>query len=1064
MKRYCVVLLTLIFALSLLVIPSGTALGAELANLALGKPVTATSEYSAFYNMPAVNDGKMDTAWSEGSARLAPSDDQGNDWIQIDLGGRYDIISMIAYSRSDVNNASERMGWLYQVAESADFSDGVTIGMKSAPGSPGQGYEVSLKKPVTGRYVRVACKEYFVIAEIEVYGTPATEAAKGEYDDIETEGKIYNASQMAYYLGIMDGVEAREFGYGYILTRGEAAEAAAKLQGSGELDPTATIYEDVPFDHPKSGYIAWCEKAGIVSKGTSYRPDEYISGVEFLTMLLRLNGWICLAQDGQYPNNIITTAQRLKLLKGVDIDVKDNLNKSRAILLIYNMLTTYMADPIIVDRKIIGYTCGDTYLEEVFDMALYTGVVEETSQTGLVDPSGAGSKHLTIDATRYKDKSGRGSVFLGENVYFLSDDDNNVLHLWRNPLIGTRQTIMCKDIERSNSSGITYYEEKTDKVRKVGFSSDVNFIKNGVASGDFSLDKINPANGKLVLIDNDLDGKVDVIKLYEPQVFVVDYVGVDGNHLGIGAQNGDILDVPEFDELVISRNGFGMNVGDIPVGSLLYAYVSDNGKHVELEVSIDSVEGIIESLSNEDVVIDGVTYEFSEYYKINNAIIDQVRPGAKASFLLDENGLVVWAINDSVTSTSETLCVILAISEPEGLDPLQLLVFNEANEMLTMSFANNVKIDGRKMGMSQIEALGSGYFKGKAAIYKLNSDGLISFLNTETHNPEEPADKMSPQSKWELPSGCGRAATGFYKDNEMKLPIYEDFPVFTIGKDAGGNIVTDINAKSSFSYKTIDSLYPPSVDDESKGDFTFYGDADDDSPAFAVRFLGINVDSDFGTIKAYSSNSTMIIDSVAQCIEKGEDTYRIYGYNAASGASVKAVVHPDIQRVINSYNVYINKPSDITFTGLNYISPTSSTGIGNYCSPITDLKKGDIVRYELTSERVTGLERIYCVSDTVSTDHSGLICNTGDNYSKSYRAGYKAFSGSISRVGNGIIEFGNGEGFSYKNNSGLKNVVVVEGDKVYGYDASLIPMYVSVGNKAFVVVLSGKPSYLVVYK
>jgi len=981
---------------------------------------------------------------------------------------------MIAYSRSDVNSASERMGWLYQIAESEDFSDGVTIGQKNSPGTAGQGYEVSLKKPVTGRYVRVACKEYFVIAEIEVFGTLAPEKAKGEYDDIESEGTIYNASQLAYALGIMEGTTATEFGVGYLMTRAEAAEAAARLQGSGELDWAETGYSDVPYEHDKSGYIAWCEKAGIVSKGAAFRPDDFITGTEFVTMLLRLNGWYCLAQDGQYPLNVINAAQKTKLTKGVDIDLSAKLNKSRAILLIYNMLTSQIALPTSVNEYGVAHTAGDTYIEEVLGLSFNEGVIEAVEYTDLVEPVGTGSSIVTIDSLSYNDISGISSAYLGERVYFLSDERDNVTYMWRNPEIGTRMMVMCEDIIKSDSSSLTYYDETSDKERKLSLESPIYFIKNGAASGDFRLNNLKRTNGKLVHIDNDGNGRIDVIKLYEPKVIVVDYVGVDGKRLSIGAQNGDTLEVPSFSELIITKNGFVMPYSEIPSGSLVYAYVSDDKKHVELEVSLESVTGEVEAITDDEVTLDGETYRFSDYYTVNTAIIDDIRVGAEVSFLLDERGLIVWAVNDNVTASTETLAVILAVSEAKGFEALQIRLFNEKNEMVTLTCANKVKVDGINMGMSKISALGQDYFKGKAAIYKLNSNGLVTYLNTENYNSgAEKPDKLMVQDKWSLPSGSGRAAMGFYSGTKMVLPVYKDFPVFTIAKDSStGDIVIDEDFKNRFSYKGINSLYPTSSDTESSGTFTFYGDADDDSPAFAVRFINVNTETSIGTMSAYTSNSTVIVDHVAQYqTSTGDSTYRIHGYNASTGMGVKLVVAPNLTKVVESYEVYIKKQkgestSGISFTGLNYISSTSSTGINNYTASVSELKQGDILRYELTNNQVTALERIYCVSDTLATEYVGHILNTGDNYGKQYRAGYRAFCGSIERADNGIVEIETGgsiEGFNYKTSS-VKNVIIVEDDEIKAYDVSLLPMYVASGDRVFVVTLSGKASYMIVYK
>ena len=1072
MKKYIALLLTLTIVMSC-VIPMGAVMAADGENLALGKPVSAVSEWGGAYLNVCVNDGKMDTAWSPGTTRVAPKDSDGNDWIMIDLGALYDITSMIAYSRSDVNSASERLGWIYQVSETSDFEKKQVIGVKNNPGTPGQGYEVTLKKPVTGRYVRVACPQYFVIAEIEVYGSIALEKAKGEFTDIAAEGDLYNASQIAYALGIMEGTSNSEFGVGYLMTRGEAAEAAAKLQVSGELDLAETGYSDVPYEHEKSGYIAWCENAGIISKASEFRPDDFITGTEFVTMLMRLSGWYSLVQGGEYPTNVINAAQKIKLTKGVDMDLSAKLNKSRAILLIYNMLLSEMAIPVKVNEYGAAHKGAGTYMEEVFEYTMYEGVVETTEHTGLVEAVGTNRNFVGIDGVMYKDSKGVASAYLGENVYFLVDKKDTIIYMWRNPDIGTRKTVMCSDIKKSDSTSIIYYDVQKDKEERLGIESQLYFIKNGAASGDYRPTDLKRTNGKLVLIDNDNNRKIDVIKLYEPQVIVMDYIGVDENRLSIGAQNGDTLEVPSFETLIVTKGGLPMPYAEIQTGSLIYAYVSDDGKHVEVEVSMNSVSGTIDTIADDEIVIDGISYGFSDYYTVNAAIMDEIVVGSKAKFLLDDEGLIVWAVNESVVSEGETLSVILATSETTGFRTMKFRVFNEMNEMVTLTCASKVRVDGTNMGMSQIASLGSSYFVGKAAIYRLNSNGLVTYINTETYvSGAEKLDNLHIRTDLSLPSGSGRAITGFYADDSktMVMPVYEDFPVLTVAEDSvTGELLHDDEYKAQMSYSTINTLYPSSSDVYSKGTFTFYGDEDKPSPDFAVRVLTINTNANVGAMSAYTSNSTMIVDRVAVSqTAGGESAYNIYGYNAASGAELKITTSPMITRVIDSYGIYNNSEiSGISFTGLNYINVSSSTGLDDTCTkPINELSKGDIIRYELTSSQATALERIYCVTDTVSTDHVGDILNTGDNYLKIYRAGYRAYSGTIDTVGNSIMKINMGENlesFNYLKSSVVKFVVVDDGE-INSYDTGLLPMYASQNDKVFVVSLSGKVSYIVVYK
>lgn len=1051
-----------------------------LQNVALNKYAYATSVFNEVYVPSKVNDGNYQSAFSiknkpTAAELLYPRDAQGNQWITIDLGANYQISQMTAYSRPIVDSNTERMGWIYQVAASEDFSDAVTIGKKNLPGSPGEGYTVSLKKPIVGRYVRVSSDQYMVIAEIEVFGLLAPERQMGKYGDVEENGKLYDIVQIVSKLGIMEGISDEELGVSHIMTRAEAVELAARLQGSGELDYSDTGYTDVDYEHEKSGYIAWCKNNGVISDAERFRPDDFITGTEFVTMLLRMNGWNCLAetQNSGYPANILYAAQKTKLVKGVDVDLGTYLNRTQALLLTYNMLTSNIAMPEGVNEYGIVYENGVTYLEHAFGLSLCEGVVEQIGYTNLVEPVKTNASTILIDGVKYIDDSGNAPAYLGEMVYYLSGDDNRVVHMWRNTDIVTRQTIMCKDIVKSDVSSITYCKDGSEKTERTRLESPIYFIKNGVASGDFRLSNLKRTNGKLILIDNDNNGLIDVIKLYEPKVIVVDYIGVDGEHLSIGAQNGDSLDVKSFEKLIITRNGLPLSHEEIASGALVYAYVSDDKKYVELEVSFDRVSGTVESFSDDEVIIDGESYEFSDYYTVNAAVIDDIRVGSKMSFVLDENGLIVWAINDSITSGKETLAVILAVSNPKGFDTMKLRLFTENNEMVTLPCANYVKVDGVKKSTEQLVSLGVDYFIDRAVIYRLNSNGLITYLDTETYNSAlENYDVMQRQTKWSLPEDSYRVASGFYSEENMILPVYEDFPVFTIPKDADtGNIITDLDLAHLFSYSKIDTLYPNRS--ETQGTFNFYGRIEDESPAFAVRFVSVSAQTELATLKNPNNYNTMVVDYVATTlINDDEVTYRICGTDAITGKKTNVFVSAGLDKVVDSYKVYITKRTGGTLDGVafdkwNYIDSVSSTGLNAYSSSIGELKRGDILRYEHDGTYVTALERIYSVFDTSYSDYLGNIINTGDNYSKVYRAGYRAFIGEIVSIDNGIVKLSVGteiplESFAY-NKTTVENVIVLGDNEIKTCEISFLPMYAIDGAKLFVVTRSGTITGIVVY-
>lgn len=1087
MKKILSLLLVTAMVLSVCYIPVYAATGE---NLALNKPVTATSEWGGAYLMKCVNDGKMSTAWSAGSTSLNPKDKDGNSWIQIDLGGRYDVTSMIAYSRSDVNSASERMGWIYQVSETADFEEKTVIGTKKSAGTPGSGYEAKPLEPATGRYVRVACSQYFVIAEIEVYGTPAAAVSKGEYSDVPQEGDLYNASQLAYTLGIMEGIGGGNLGVNHLMTRAEAAKAVAKLGNSGELKPVDTGFNDVKADNKMSGYVAWCENSLIISKDTEFRPDDFITGNEFAVMLLRLNGWWEVMSEGKYPEMVETLAKKSKLIDGVDIVLENDLNRGQALLMIKNVLLNENIKAIGVDEEegvIYEKEKDEFYLYDAFGYELLEGIVDSNTLSDLVEPKDGADNSVTVDGTEYLDLTGKMNAFLGERVWYLVDPNKDeIVGAWRNPDIGSTITVQCDQIDTSDESNVEYWVEGKDKAQRLRLEEPVYFIKNGVASGDYTPENLKRTNGKLVFVDNDNDNRYEVIKMYEPQVMLFEYISDNNGKLVVGGRG---LVTDEEDNVTIESknfisedyemlsaylNGFAVNYKELSGEMLAYIYESDDKRYVEIEISNKTIEGQIEKILDNAFVIDGVKYERSQYYIENQDMMDKVKVGAEGAFLLDINGKIVWVKNDTLTVSPETLGVVYAMANPEGFGNYQFKVYNQNNEHLELTAANKVTVDGKECGKAEIKEMGYEYFVGKVVIYKLNSDGKIRFMDTENYNAvAEPDSWLIKQDKWSLPSGSLRSPIGFYSSDyanrKMVMPFYEDYKVFTLPMDpVSGMLITTDELLSRYTYKDMSSLATVNGDTGVTGTFTFFGINDDESPRLALRTTNTSTTLNVKPVTAYTSNSVLVVESVGTYMDGDMVSYFIRGYNPSSGLRLDLKLPYELDRVLDSHIIYTNRASGvsntgISYTGVNYVSATNSTGLLNYSSPIDDIKLGDVLRYETANSLVTALERIYATEEgSPSLNYNGLFLNTGDNYGQTHRAGFRAVSNNVDKLENGILSVGE-ESFKYANTS-AKYFVLVDGDEIITESIDLLPVYVERNDRMLMISLSGKVSYLIAYK
>ena len=154
---------------------------------------------------------------------------------------------------------------------------------------------------------------------------------------------------------VIDGYADGAFNPSNTLTRG----AAAKIICNMILGPTtasalvadAAPYSDVPVNHTFAGYIAYCQKTGIISgyaDGT-FKPANTLTGYAFMKMLLGALGYKADVEGYTSPNWSINVAKQAinaglnKGLKG-DFNGVKAVNREEACLYAFNTLKATMVE------------------------------------------------------------------------------------------------------------------------------------------------------------------------------------------------------------------------------------------------------------------------------------------------------------------------------------------------------------------------------------------------------------------------------------------------------------------------------------------------------------------------------------------------------------------------------------------------------------------------------------------------------------------------------------------------------------------------------------------------
>ena len=154
---------------------------------------------------------------------------------------------------------------------------------------------------------------------------------------------------------VIDGYTDGSFNPSATLTRGAAAKIICNLilgpTTAGALVADAAPYKDVPTNHTFAGYIAYCQKTGIISgyaDGT-FKPANTLTGYAFMKMLLGALGYDAANEGYVGPNWSIAVAKQAinaglnKGLTGTFNGVKA-VTREEACLYAFNTLKATMVE------------------------------------------------------------------------------------------------------------------------------------------------------------------------------------------------------------------------------------------------------------------------------------------------------------------------------------------------------------------------------------------------------------------------------------------------------------------------------------------------------------------------------------------------------------------------------------------------------------------------------------------------------------------------------------------------------------------------------------------------
>ena len=1024
------------------------ALGEYGTNIALGKPTIGVG-YGGVFDLSCVNDNNLATnATGEGK------------WA-IDLQEIYNIERIVFYTRTDLDAAWARSNMPIKVATYSDFSDAVEVTRKTAAGDFKSSHNATFEPAVKGRYIVLDSAEVF--AEIEVYGTPLSVGAEISYNDLATSVQK-NAANLVTSLRIMEAQEELTFGANYLVTREEAAKIMVNVAGITEPTKYNNDFFDVDSESEYAPYISLGVNYGYISKSDNFRPSEYLTGVELAKMLLCISGYYGLGyENSYYADAILADANKFGLFDGFAGDCYSYVTKSDMSIMIYNLLISnkyeMQGDYITKADK--------TFLETEHKLKLSVGVVTNNGISGMTYAnSGINTDVVEIDNVRYTDLTGFAVLHMGENIYYVANEENEIVALWINDKKTNIVEFADYEIEEASMSAFEVeYTDGTEKHYKM--ETPPYTFKNGVADASVTENDLVPENGYIRLIDNDNDGLFEVLMVYKPDFFEVEGSNVNEftGDLLLSSPNGETK-LYKGDGYIKVNNTAGATLksSNVSKGSVIRIYEGSNGS-VSIEVLNIAATGMVTSNAKGSIAIEGKAYQTTDYFFDNFA----VQVGIIGRFMLDKNNIIIYTPTEFEGLKSGEYVGVVSKAALYFEDTF-LEVYTTDKSFETVHFANSFTVDGIKVNVDELLAeYSESDFLGKLVIFKTNSDGKVVSVEKEGSSMRE--ELAGPVSL----ASSKKGGDGYYSGHTMIALAGEDVPFFVIPTDSAGVPLKEQAYLSLYNCSTFDKYYSLRADTDSS--VYMYGfDDRTKTPEFVVRKREYSPDNNsHDTISSFSKVNHIIVKSVVSNVDEyGEEYYTIKGIDPTTGQNKNLTVEPHIKYVCDTQAMRVDSAITGAYTSLNLVYASSVPG--EYLIPFDGskgdykLNYGDVLRYDVGAyQNVSQIERIAKNVDwTDDFTNYKVVYTAGDSYSNILSTVRWAQS-IITSFEEGYIEYQLDDSSQILKLSSFPGRIVVVDESnakknITCYDAANAGLYIASGDRILIQTGSGSYKSMIIYK
>lgn len=609
------------------------------------------------------------------------------------------------------------------------------------------------------------------------------------------------------------------------ITRAEAVGYFLSFSGiEAGKDTGSYSFSDVDRKTQAAAHIEQAYMNGLVNgyEDNTFHPEENMTVAQAAVVFINILGYNRVANSNDYPYGIMQTANETGITKDMSVNPNENIKLGDFLKMMDNAKDTPPLELDIsnLDKGSFVVDNDKSLLSEKHKIFYDKGIITANYLTSLTEETGyANSVVIGEELYELGERCTNESDLLGCIVefYYYENKGDRVL-LWAEPT--SKNSILEIDSENIDdfSDGTYTYVKGRENGREYKASLDkyADVIYNGMV--DLHPDESNgyiPEDGSVRLIDNDGDGKYEVViieeytTIFAESVYTDSYTIVDKYTGGetVFEENGDL-------KIEFYKDGAKSGFSQIsPNNVISYAKSrsTNSGSVMRVFISDKSIDGAVTYRREECgvwyVTIDGENYKLSSYARKNAGI--EVRDSG--TFYLDFKGNVVGL--RAVASTGLQYGYLMkAYIDNEDTEKVVLKILTLSGKILFFDMAEKAKFNG-ETGVSNeniIELLkygetGKKYDKpvGQPIKYASNTRGEVTKLITCITTPGGSTDVNKERIR---PYHFYSWYSTYYPDTRsvgMSYGVKEDAVVFRI-PDLNSQIA-GLTTDADFSVEDINS-------------------------------------------------------------------------------------------------------------------------------------------------------------------------------------------------------------------------------------------------------------------